>query len=308
MNEASEKCPAPASRPVVFGEVLFDDFEGGSTVIGGAAFNLAWNLESLGLAPLLISRVGADELGRRVLQIMTSYGMDTAGIQLDDELPTGTVTVRLSEGQPDFTINDHQAYDAIDSAEGRAALAPVEVSFLYHGSLALRGERSRGALEALRPDCGGNIFVDVNLRRPWWERAAVLGDLSRARWAKLNEEELCALFEVPDTSSAGLLESAEAFRRELSLELLLLTCGAEGAALLQAGQETIFLPAVSVEKVADTVGAGDAITAVTMLGLVRGWSGDRLLARAVEFAASICGLAGATTDRREHYGQYLERW
>ena len=149
MNEASERYSGPASRPVVFGEVLFDDFEDGPTVIGGAAFNLAWNLESLGLAPLLISRIGADELGGRVLQIMTSYGMDTAGIQLDEELPTGTVSVRVSEGQPDFTINDHQAYDAIDAAEGCAAMSGFDVSLLYHGSLALRGERSRGALEEL---------------------------------------------------------------------------------------------------------------------------------------------------------------
>ena len=68
MNEASERYWGPASRPGVFGEVLFDDFEGGPTVIGGAAFNLAWNLESLGLAPLLLSRVGAAELGGRALE------------------------------------------------------------------------------------------------------------------------------------------------------------------------------------------------------------------------------------------------
>ena len=308
MNEASEKYSGPASRPVVFGEVLFDDFEGGPTVIGGAAFNLAWNLESLGLAPLLISRIGADELGGRVLQIMTSYGMDTAGIQFDEELPTGTVSVRVSEGQPDFTINDHQAYDAIDAAEGCAAMSGFDVSLLYHGSLALRGERSRGALEELAAACGDKIFVDVNLRRPWWQKDSVLGDLSRARWAKINEEELSALFEVGDTSEEGLLKAADDFRRELGVELLLLTCGAAGAAMIREGRETIFQSAVPVDEVADTVGAGDAITAVTMLGLTRGWGGAKTLGRAVEFAASICRLEGATTHRREHYDGYLESW
>ena len=38
MNDLKEN----KARPVVFGEVLFDDFEDGPSVIGGAAFNLAW--------------------------------------------------------------------------------------------------------------------------------------------------------------------------------------------------------------------------------------------------------------------------
>ena len=60
MTEVSESKTVSTGRPIVFGEVLFDDFEDGPTVIGGAAFNLAWNLESLGLSPLLISRLGRD--------------------------------------------------------------------------------------------------------------------------------------------------------------------------------------------------------------------------------------------------------
>ena len=78
--------------------------------------------------------------------------------------------------------------------------------------------------------------------------------------------------------------------------------------MLREGRETIFQPAVPVDEVADTVGAGDAITAVTMLGLTRGWGGRKTLGRAVEFAASICRLDGATTHRREHYDGYLESW
>ena len=170
MNEASERYSGPASRPVVFGEVLFDDFEDGSTVIGGAAFNLAWNLESFGLAPLFISRVGSDRLGEQVLEAMKSCGMDIAGVQLDNELPTGTVSVRVREGQPGYTINDRQAYDAIDAAGALEALGETPVSMLYHGSLALRVERSRGALEGRADRLAGEIFIDTNLRQPWWRK------------------------------------------------------------------------------------------------------------------------------------------
>ena len=38
------------SVPLIFGEVLYDVFPGGEEVLGGAAFNAAWNLQGLGLA------------------------------------------------------------------------------------------------------------------------------------------------------------------------------------------------------------------------------------------------------------------
>ena len=105
----------------------------------------------------------------------------------------------------------------------------------------------------------------------------MLGDLSRARWAKLNEEELFELSDVPDSSPEGLLAAAADFRRQLELELLLLTRGADGATMLRSAGPPIVLPAAAAGEVADTVGAGDAITAVTMLGLARGWDGATIL-------------------------------
>ncbi|NIR30149.1 MAG: carbohydrate kinase, partial [Gammaproteobacteria bacterium] len=57
---------AVGARPVVFGEVLFDQFEDGDAVLGGAPFNVAWHLQGLGLRPFFASRIGEDRLGERV--------------------------------------------------------------------------------------------------------------------------------------------------------------------------------------------------------------------------------------------------
>ena len=38
------------TRPVVFGEVLFDCFPDGSRVLGGAPFNVAWHCQAFWLA------------------------------------------------------------------------------------------------------------------------------------------------------------------------------------------------------------------------------------------------------------------
>ena len=83
------------SRPVIFGEVLFDHFPDGSRVLGGAPFNVAWHLRGFGANPLVISAVGGDSEGREVLERMTSWDLATDGIQTDEEHPTGRVTASI---------------------------------------------------------------------------------------------------------------------------------------------------------------------------------------------------------------------
>ena len=75
--------------PVVFGEVLFDCFPDGKTVLGGAPFNVAWHLQGLGLQPLFVSAVGNDAQGEEVRRTMQSWGMATTGLQTRAAFPTG---------------------------------------------------------------------------------------------------------------------------------------------------------------------------------------------------------------------------
>ena len=81
-------------HPVIFGEVLYDRFPDGSVVLGGAPFNVAWHLQAFGVAPLFVSRVGDDALGRSVRNTMIAWEMDTSGLQLDPVHPTGSVIAR----------------------------------------------------------------------------------------------------------------------------------------------------------------------------------------------------------------------
>ena len=80
-------------QPLIFGEVLFDRFPDGSEVLGGAPFNVAWHLQGFGLRPRLISRIGEDRAGRRVVEAMDRWGLDTAGVQRDLRRPTGAVDI-----------------------------------------------------------------------------------------------------------------------------------------------------------------------------------------------------------------------
>ncbi len=293
--------PSPG-RPIVFGEVLFDCFPDGSSVLGGAPFNVAWHLQGFGMYPLFVSRIGSDALGEQVLDIMQRWGMDSSHLQRDAEHPTGQVEVRIENGQPGYTILPEQAYDFIEPPPVVAA----DFSLVYHGSLITRSPVSRAALNHLCEHTRLPRFMDVNLRSPWWEHASVMDDLRRACWVKLNDEELDILLQRR-LSRPEIPSAAEQLRADAGLEMLVVTLGADGAWVF-TGSCAQYGEPVRVDEIADTVGAGDAFSAVVLLGLLSGWSVSVTLQRALEFAARICRQRGATSLDRSLYGGFLQRW
>ncbi|MEZ5502448.1 MAG: PfkB family carbohydrate kinase [Halioglobus sp.] len=75
-----------------------------------------------------------------------------------------------------------------------------------------------------------------------------------------------------------------------------------------AGGDCLQVAPVPGIKVADTVGAGDAFAAVTLLGLRRGWPLPVTLERAQQFAAAIVTRHGATVSERSFYQAFLSQW
>ncbi len=276
-------------RPLVFGEVLFDHFPDGSAVLGGAPFNVAWHLEGFGLKPLFISRIGDDERGREIVAAMDDWGLDVSGLQRDPRRPTGEVRVSLADGQPAFGILADRAYDAVDPDLAAATIATLPAGLLYHGSLALRGPTSRDALTRLREATGAPVFLDVNLRPPWYDRDSVLAALDDARWAKLNEAELREL----SRHDGEIGEAACALAAGHDLEAVIVTLGGEGAIWTDRQEITASAEAHDAGEILDTVGAGDAFASVCIAGLMRGMAVERILRTAHRFAVAICGIRGA---------------
>ena len=287
-----------AAPPVLFGEVLFDRFPDGRSVLGGAPFNVALHLQAFGLAPRLLSAVGVDLLGEQILARMEAAGLDTDGIAVDPDHPTGTVEVALADGEPTFTITPDVAWDFIDVAR-----APAHAGLLYHGSLALRRVAARTSLARLRERLAAPVFLDVNLRAPWWSRDEVRELLGTARWVKLNHDELAALADGPDeaTRAAALLGLGD-------LALVVVTRGADGAAAYPRDGAPVEVAPERAVEVLDTVGAGDAFASVLICGLVRGWPLATTLERAQAFASRIVACRGAVPDDPGFHATTLAAW
>jgi fructokinase len=285
----------------IFGEVLFDHFPDGSRVLGGAPFNVAWHLQALGQSPRFISRVGEDPEGREIAKRMEAWGMSRDGLQIDPVHPTGSVRVTIEDGEPYFDIVNDCAYDFIDKKP--LARKPIQ-GILYHGSLALRSPVSRAALETLKAGHRGKVFVDINLRSPWWHPESLPPLLNHADWVKLNEAELITL--CPGYLD---LESAmKAFSSRFDTETLIVTRGEKGAIACDREHRLTSVDPGKNLAVVDTVGAGDAFAAILILGLVEHWPLPTVLERAQAFAGAVVGRRGATVGDPAFYRSFGDQW
>src|SRR2546427_12294130 len=87
-----------------FGETLWDLFPSGRA-LGGAPFNFACRVNSLGDRGIIISRIGRDDYGRKALEKIAEFGMDVSCLQQEDSHPTGTVKLSLGDqGNTEFII------------------------------------------------------------------------------------------------------------------------------------------------------------------------------------------------------------
>lgn len=295
-------------RPVIFGEVLFDHFPDGSRVLGGAPFNVAWHLRGFNANPLVISAVGDDPEGAEVRERMTSWDLITEGVQTDPKHPTGRVTASVVDGENRFEIAAGQAWDFIGTKPALKAAADEPPGLLYHGTLALRSDVSWTTLRTLRDELDAPSFIDINLRDPWWTPDKLQWCLATGRWVKLNDTELAELSSKPTESFEDCRDAALALAREHDIEGIVVTRGARGALSVVEGERTYQAAAPPVGRLVDTVGAGDAFSAVVCLGLLQSWEHQTTLDRAAAFAADLCGIRGATTTDFGLYERHLTEW
>ncbi|EMI16171.1 PfkB domain-containing protein [Rhodopirellula maiorica SM1] len=289
--------------PLIIGEVLLDHFPDGRSVLGGAPFNVAWNLQGLGRKPTFVSSVGEDAEGKQIRERMAEWGMKLDGLQTSKEHQTGAVQVTLENGQPSYDIIYPRAYDFIQPPEASSETADTmgassiydAHSIFYHGTLAWRAPQTRETLKHWISNSTASRFVDINIREPWFDAEWLPELLGGADFIKLNDEELSGISGLPCTSDDEVRTAVEKISEQYgSSAVYFITCGSRGAYAI-THDRAFFAEAPEPESMMDTVGAGDGFAAATIDGILAGISYQEVIDRAVRFAARICGLRGATT-------------
>ena len=301
---------------IVFGDALVDRFAD-RAVPGGAPFNVARHLAGLGFAPLMITRVGNDHDGDRIVREFERFAMTIDGMQIDIDHPTGAVDVVESPTGHAFEILRDRAYDYIEPDASLIEAQRGAPSPLYFGTLAQRAQLSRHSLASWRAASDAPTFLDLNWRDGHVDRDYALELLASVDTLKLNDDELrmvLAWFDAPgDTSHASPREGdaspqVAALMERIRVTRVSVTAGAQGYAAFDRAGTCIAAGSATASHIIDTVGAGDAFSAIALAGMIAHWPLAAALERASEFAAAVCSIRGAVPAASGFHDAWRERW
>lgn len=274
---------------ICFGEVLWDILPSGK-MPGGAPMNVAIHLTYNGFSPLIISRVGNDDLGKELLSFLREKNISTQWVQTGETHLTGVVKANISDkNEVTYKIVEPVAWDYIQYDEQVAALVTASDVFIY-GSLAARNPTSRETLLQYLKLAKFKL-MDVNLRPPYYNQERLQELLQEANIAKMNHqelEEIAGWFGWAGNEQ----EQMQALKQHFGLQLLLVTRGERGAAVLtEAGYQEHGGYRVEVE---DTIGSGDAFLATFLTSYLQKKSIQEALASACLVGAYVATQKGAT--------------
>ena len=277
---------------VCFGEILWDVLPSGA-VPGGAPMNVGYHLKKLGLNPALITRVGLDDWGKKLINITEENNLTTEYFQLDYELGTGLVNATIGENhEVTYEILKPVAWDSIQLTTELTELCRQANYFIY-GSLAARSETTHDTLMSLREVARYKV-LDINLRAPFYDKESIEELLEGTDLLKMNLSEL-ELITGWFNSFNSDVERVKALQDRFNIESIVVTKGGDGALLNYHG--TIYHnPGIKVE-VADTVGSGDAFLA----GLLYQLSIDSTPQQSLDFASALGAFIATQTGACPKY-------
>lgn len=283
------------NRIFCFGEVLWDEVDG-DEFPGGAPLNVAYHIaKSNRFEVYMVSRVGMDTAGTRMLSLIDSWSIDTRFVQSNDDYPTGRVIANVSDrNNVSYDILQPVAWDKIqeDSKLGRYI---SENACLIFGSLACRDTVSRQTLFNL---LSGNCFrvFDINLRGSYYDEETLYTLLRHTDFLKLNEEELAEVMRIflPAAVGGSQYEQLQELMVRFGIAEVVVTRGANGASYYTPDGHVDF-GGITV-SVADTIGCGDAFLAAFLQHRIAGHTAEVALAHAVLTGAFIAQKKGACPE------------
>ena len=304
--------PRPRARAIVVGEPLIALLASGSAPladvetfgrhVAGAEANVAVGLARLGHEVLFVGRVGDDGFGRAIVRRLRGEGVDVSGLTVDPDARTGLLIRERRAVGPSEVI-----YYRTASAGSRVAPPDVDAiagAFQHADWLhvtgitpALSDSAHEAVLRAVALARANDVRVsfDVNLRRRLWSDARAaerLRPIAIGADLVFGDPDELAVVAGLGTSGDGL-EGAHALRAG-GAGSVVVKQGAAGAALVAAG-ETPLSPSVSVGRVVDPVGAGDAFCAGYLAAILDGHDAPTALRWGNGCAAAVLSVEGDLT-------------
>ncbi|MDK2807270.1 MAG: 2-dehydro-3-deoxygluconokinase [Thermoanaerobacterium sp.] len=240
--------------------------------LAGAEANVAIGLSRLGHTVKYITKLGNDPFGKYIYEKLSEENIDVSSIKFTNEYPTGfMLKSKTSEGDPDiFYFRKGSAASHVTPNDIDCDLDELKHIHITGITAAL----SKDTLDTLYrmieigKENGISISFDPNIRKSLWqsedEMVSTLNDIaSRCDIVMpgIKEGLILTGTENPDDIADYYLGRG--------VETVIIKIGDKGA-YVKTKDESFTVSGYKVEKIVDTVGAGDGFATGVISGLLEG--------------------------------------
>jgi len=244
---------------------------------GGSPYNLALAAGRQGVRVGYVTPISEDSNGDQLVANLLSSNVQVLGPRVPE--PTSLAMVNIEGGTPSYAFYREGTAERLVNLEKLTKNLTDDVAIFHIGSLALTGGSDALVWEEFlgkAMDKGIKVSLDPNVRpslvgEPDVYRQRIKRLMTKVDILKLSDEDLLWLFNENTDESSALSE----LRAIANAELLILTRGSKGSSIWH-NDKWYAAPAYPVDKLSDTVGAGDTFMASVLVWLTKNENMKRL--------------------------------
>ena len=255
--------------------------------LGGAA-NVANNLKSLGLVPILCGSIGDDNPGQRFKEISKESGINTSGLYSNPDRPTTVKTRIIGNNQQIVRLDIENRSPIIEEGKNhiinilkkQEGLAGIIFEDYNKGTItkSLISELMPWAREKKIP-----VFVD-----PKYDN---FFDFKNVSVFKPNRKEACNALGYELKNHDNVIRAGKELLERLECDNVLLTLGSDGMMLFESNGNISSVP-TRARHVADVSGAGDTAIATLSAAIAGGAGVSEAAAMANYASGAVCERPG----------------
>ena len=292
------------SKILIIGEVLIDLIENQnkfSWSVGGAPFNVAYNLSSLSDEVTFIGQVGNDFFGEKVKKLVSEkFNFHSEIEMLNNKNTTIALNIEDEQGNRNYSFLRNNTADYAFNWEKIEKIDLKKYDLIHFGSLFISDNYSREKMENFVKTCKeANVLIsfDVNFRSDIFDSIEIAKNsyrffIENADILKISNEEIETFF--------GYKNDFDVVRENLKNKVVVLTKGKSGS-LLKINDKFYTQTSFNV-RVKDTIGAGDSFYSGFLHKLLKldlENPNDEEVMKTLEFA-SACGALTCSTEGAIH--------
>lgn len=244
---------------------------------GGSPYNLALAAGRQGVRVGYVTPISEDSNGDQLVANLLGSNVQLLGPRVPE--PTSLAMVNIEGGTPSYAFYREGTAERLVNLEKLTKNLTDDVAIFHIGSLALTGGSDALVWEEFlgkAMDKGIKVSLDPNVRpslvgEPDVYRQRIKRLMTKVDILKLSDEDLLWLFNENTDESSALSE----LRAIANAELLILTRGSKGSSIWH-NDKWYAAPAYPVDKLSDTVGAGDTFMASVLVWLTKNENMKRL--------------------------------